>query len=246
MTAMRRRFLALLAAFLLAAFGAAVLIQYVRTAEERAQAGEVVVPVYVVTTEVGTGTDAGAVSGAVTLESVPARLLAPGAVQDQNTLAQMAGMVTGADLLPGEQLVTGRFVDPSVLLPVEAVPPPEGTQEVSLTLEPQRAVDGHLVPGSRVGVFVTVPVVDAKTGKALAGTGLAVTDVLVTRVSGGTSSSADGAGQSAVNVTLAVAAEDAATVISGMAQNAVWLSLQSADPTADTSLTTTSSTGDDQ
>jgi pilus assembly protein CpaB len=245
MTAMRRRFLALLAAFLLAAFGAVVLIQYVRMADERARAGEVVVPVYVVTDAVAAGTDAAAVGKAVSLESVPQRLVAPGAVGDPDALAQMAGLVTGADLLPGEQLVTGRFVDPSVLLPVDAVPAPAGTQEVSLTLEPQRAVDGHLVPGSRVGVFVTLPVVDARTGKALAGTGLAVTDVLVTRVSGGTSSSADGAGQSAVNVTLAVTAPDAATVISGMAQNAVWLSLQSPGSAADTPLTT-SSRGDDQ
>ena len=243
---MRRRFLALLAAFLLAAFGAVVLIQYVRTADERARADEVVVPVYVVTTEVRTGTDAADVGKAVSLESVPQRLVAPGAVGDPAALAQMAGLVTGADLLPGEQLVTGRFVDPSVLLPADAVLPPAGTQEVSLTLEPQRAVDGHLVPGSRVGVFVTVPVVDARTGMALAGTGLAVTDVLVTRVSGGTSSNADGTGQSAVNVTLAVTAPDAATVISGMAQNAVWLSLQSAGSAAAAPLTTTSSTGDDQ
>jgi pilus assembly protein CpaB len=246
MTAMRRRFLALLAAVLLAAFGAAVLIQYVRMADERAQAGEVVVPVYVVTTAVGPGTDAAAVKDAVTLESVPTRLLAPGAVQDPDALAHMTGLVTGADLLPGEQLVTGRFVDPAVLLPADVVPAPEGTQEVSLTLEPQRAVDGHLVAGHRVGVFLTVPVADPKTGKSLAGTGLALADVLVTRVSGGTSS-ADGSGQSAVNVTLAVSADQAATVISGMAQNAVWLSLQSAGSAADTSLTTTSSsTEDDQ
>ncbi|MCU1606728.1 MAG: hypothetical protein JWP46_3193, partial [Modestobacter sp.] len=96
---MRRRFLALLAAFLLAAFGAVVLIQYVRTADERARADEVVVPVYVVTTEVRTGTDAADVGKAVSLESVPQRLVAPGAVGDPDALAQMAGLVTGADLL---------------------------------------------------------------------------------------------------------------------------------------------------
>ena len=243
---MRRRFLALLAAFLLAAFGAVVLFQYVRGADDRARAGEVVVPVYVVASAVPAGTDAAVVRDAVTLTDVPQRLVAAGAVSDVDVLAQMAGLVTTAELLPGDQLVAGRFADPSVLLPPGEVAAPVGTQEVSLTLEPQRAVDGNLAAGDRVGVYVTLPVA-AGPGTTRAGTTLLLDGVLVTRVSGGTSSGgiAD-TGQSAVGVTLAMTPPEAAGVISGMAENGIWLSLHTKGPGADTSLTTASSAGPDQ
>jgi pilus assembly protein CpaB len=247
MTAMRRRFLALLAALLLAAFGAVVLFQYVQGADARARAGEVVVPVYVVSAAVPAGTDAGAVENSVTLAEVPERLVADGAVGSVDAFAQMAGMVTTTDLLPGDQLVSGRFADPAVLLSPGQVLAPAGTQEVSLTLELQRAVDGQLVAGDRVGVFLTLPVDDPATGQPQAGTTLLLNDVLVTRVSGGTSSGGIGdTGQAAVGVTLAMTPAEAAGVISGMVQNGIWLSLQTAGTAADTSVTTTSSTGADQ
>jgi pilus assembly protein CpaB len=80
---------------------------------------------------------------------------------------------------------------------------------------------------------------------AAAVTDLAVDHALVTRVSTG-DVDLTGAGQT-VTVTLALGTTDAQTVIAGMAQNGVWLSLQEAAVPADTSLTSTSTdTGDDQ
>ena len=237
MTTMRRA-LPVLAALLLAAFGAFVLVSYVRGADARAQAGAVLVPVLVVEEEVPAGTPADDLGDSVSTEQVPQRLVGTGALAD---LTDVAGLSTTVALLPGDQVLAGRFADPTVAVAGEVVVP-AGTEEVSLTLEPQRAVGGELGAGDRVGVYVSVGGLDVTTAST---TDLAVDRALVTRV---TSSGAELAGAgSTVTVTLALSRADAATVIAGMAQNTVWLSLQSPAVPADTTVTSTStSTGDDQ
>jgi pilus assembly protein CpaB len=234
MTTMRR-VLAVLTALALAAFGAFVLISYVRGADTRAEAGAVLVPVLVVDEQVPAGTSVDDLDGKVSTRQVPQRLVASGALDD---LAAVAGLSTTTALLPGDQIVAGRFADPTVQAAGQVVVP-EGTQEVSLTLEAQRAVDGALTPGDRVGVYVSAGGLDVT---AAAVTDLVVDHALVTRVStGGTDLT--GTAQP-VTVTLALAQADAQRVIAGMAQNGVWLSLQEAAVPADTSLTsTTTSTG---
>jgi pilus assembly protein CpaB len=234
MIMMQRRLLAAVAAFLIAAVGAVVLVGYAPSADARAQAGEQLVSVLVVGSTVPAGTEAADVAGSVSTEEVPARLAAPGRVSDLSTVA---GFVTTADLLPGEQLLADRFADPASLLPAGTVAAPAGTQEVSLTLQPQQAVDGALKAGDRVGVLVLgsddsgIPASQSIDG------------VLVTRSSGATES-ADPSAQ--VTVTLALDGEQSATVITGMQQGTIWLSLQEmARPgtTPDSSVAATSSAG---
>ena len=231
---MQRRLLAAVAAFLVAAVGAVVLVTYARSADARAQAGEQLVPVLVVGSTVPAGTDAADVAGSVSTEEVPARLAAPGSMSD---LSAVTGFVTTADLLPGEQLLADRFADPDSLLPAGTVAAPTGTQEVSLTLQPQQAVDGALKAGDRVGVLVL--------GKDAAGNAAAqsIDGVLVTR-SSGSSEPTDPSAQ--VTVTLALDAPQSATVIAGMQQGTIWLSLQEmARPgtTPHTAVAATSSAG---
>ncbi|MPQ97580.1 hypothetical protein GB931_06535 [Modestobacter sp. I12A-02628] len=204
---MQRRLLAAVAAFLIAAVGAVVLVGYVNSADARAQAGEQLVPVLVVTSPVPAGTDAAALAGSVSTAQVPARLAAPGRVAE---LTDLTGRVTTAALLPGEQVLAERFVDPSTLLPAGTVAAPAGTQEVSLSLQPQQAVNGAVKAGDRVGVLVFGD-----------GVSQVVDDVLVTRSTGG-----DGA--TTVTVTLALDGPQSTAVIAGMQDGTVWLSLQEA------------------
>lgn len=233
-----RRALAVTAAVLLAAFGAIVLVSYVRGADDRAEAGAVLVPVLVVDEQVPAGTPVDELDDALSTQQVPQRLVATGALAD---LDGVAGLSTTVDLLPGDQVVAGRFADPTVQAAGEVVVP-AGMEEVSLTLEPQRAVGGELGEGDQVGVYVSVGGLDVTTASL---TGLAVDHALVTRVST-TGAELAGAG-STVTVTLALLPADAARVIAGMAQNTVWLSLQDPADPADISLSsTTTSTGDDQ
>ncbi|WP_299954485.1 Flp pilus assembly protein CpaB [uncultured Modestobacter sp.] len=229
-----RRVLAALAALALAAFGAVVLISYVRGADARAEAGAVLVPVLVAADVIEAGTPVEEVADLVTTAEVPSRLVVGGYVED---LADVAGLTTTTKIIKGEQLVFDRFADPSVQAAVDGeVELPEGTEEVSLTLEPQRAVGGVLAAGDLIGVFISQG--DPTT------TDLAVGEVLVTRVDGGDAGTAalTGAAQT-VTVTLALTPADAAVVIAGMERSAVWLSLQEsvapADNSPDSSATTT-------
>ncbi|MCZ2804468.1 RcpC/CpaB family pilus assembly protein [Modestobacter sp. VKM Ac-2983] len=229
-----RRVLAALAALALAAFGAVVLISYVRGADARAEAGARLVPVLVAAESIQAGTPAEDVADLVRIAQVPSRLVVTGSVED---LADVAGLTTTTELVTGEQLVFARFADPAVEAAADGeVELPDGTEEVSLTLEPQRAVGGVLTAGDRIGVFISRG--DPTT------TDLAVGDVLVTRADGADSETAamTGAVQT-VTVTLALTPEQAAVVIGGMEQGAVWLSLQEpvdpADNPLDSSITTT-------
>ncbi|MBB3676188.1 pilus assembly protein CpaB [Modestobacter versicolor] len=238
-----RRVLAVLTALALAAFGAFVLIGYVRGADARAEAGAVLVPVLVVDEAVPAGTPVEELADRVSTAQVPQRLVASGALDELTTVS---GLSTTTELLPGEQVVAGRFADPTVQAAGE-VSVPEGMQEVSLTLESQRAVDGVLAAGDRVGVYVSDGGLDITAATVAS---LAVDRALVTRVTGG-GTDLTGAVPT-VTVTLALTDADAVQVIAGMAEDAVWLALQERATSADTSLTstsltsTTTTTGDDQ
>lgn len=225
---MQRRLLAAVAAFLIAAVGAVVLVSYARSADARARAGEQLVPVLVVGSTVPAGTGTADLAGSVRTVEVPARLAAPGSL---SSLSTVVGSVTTVDLLPGEQVLADRFVDPASLLPAGTVAAPAGTQEISLTLQPQQAVNGALKAGDRVGVLLL--------GKDASAATPGLDGVLVTR-STGDSAATDAGAQ--VTVTLALDGPQSAAVVAGMQQGAVWLSLQQiARP--DTTTDSTSSAG---
>jgi pilus assembly protein CpaB len=239
---MPRRSIAAIAAVLLAVFGAVVIISYVRGADDRAQAAERLVDVLVVDSDVAAGTPAGDLAGRVSVERVPERLLAPGAVTD---LSELDDQVSVGALVPGDQVVTARFADPGTLTPEGTVAAPEGTVEISMALDAQRAVGGALQAGDKVGVQLTNE--DAAEGGVTAYSVFRIfTDVLVTRVVAPEQSDP----AATYLVTLALTPEDAATVLLGTTSQAVWLSLEespigaSAGAADDTTLTAT--LGDDK
>jgi pilus assembly protein CpaB len=244
MTTMRR-LLAVLTALALAAFGAFVLITYVRDADARAEAraeeGSLLVPVVVVDEQITVGTPGAEIADRVSTQRVPARLKADDALGSVDDVAGLEGQAL-ADLLPGEQVRRARFEVPQPEVVDDVVPP--GLQEVSLALDPQRAVGGTLVEGDLVGVFVSGAGLNAATNTPTAVTALAVDRVLVTGVQQG---GAADTGAQTVTVTLALGEADAAVVVAGQEQDSVWLSLQEPAGTADTSTgSSTTTTGADQ
>jgi pilus assembly protein CpaB len=83
-------------------------------------------------------------------------VVAGGAVGD---LAPLAGLVAAIDLLPGEQVVTSRFITlaayqdslgggPKVEVPADLL-------QVTLSLSPERVVGGVLRPGDVIAVFAS-------------------------------------------------------------------------------------------
>src|SRR3954451_2634662 len=134
---MRRRLLAAFAALVLALAGGVVLVAYVRGADARAAAGLRTGQVLVVQEPVPAGTPADQLAAKVDTELVPAKTAVPGRVRD---LAALAGKVAAVALEPGEQLLARRFKAPGDLRAAGTVDVPHGDQEVSVLLDPQRAV----------------------------------------------------------------------------------------------------------
>ncbi len=222
-----RRLLAALAALLLALVGTVVLVAYVRGADARALEGVETVAVLVVDRPVPAGTPADQLADLVRTELLPAKAAAEGRVQD---LAELAGRVADVDLQPGEQLLAARFSDPEDLAAPGTVAPPEGASEVSILLEPQRAVGGRLAAGDSVGVHVSL---ESRTHVLLH-------RVLVTQVQGApapaeaedgtqTASSGGAAPSASLLVTLGLRPEQAEAVVFAMENGTVWLSLEPAD-----------------
>lgn len=150
---MSRRVIGIVAALVLALVGTVALVAYVSNAEERALAGEELVEVYVVTTPIPAGTPATDVEQFVAVEQVPAKVQAAEAVDN---LPSLTGRVAAVDLVPGEQLVDGRFVARSEFADrLVGVQVPEDMIEVTVELDPQRAVGGLLEPGQTVAVFAS-------------------------------------------------------------------------------------------
>jgi pilus assembly protein CpaB len=222
---MRRRLLAAIAALVLALVGTVVLVAYVRGAENRALAGVQTVDVLVVQQPVPAGTAATELTGLVGVEQVPAKAAVQGRVTD---LDELAGQVATVDLQPGEQLLAARFAGPDDLQAPGTVAVPAGAQEVSVLLEPQRAVGGRLAAGDTVGVFISL---DPPS------THVVLHRVLVTQVQGApapaegpddveTTSAGSPAPAASLMVTLAVTAEQAEGVVFGAEHGTLWLSLE--------------------
>lgn len=160
-----RRVLGVVAAVVLATIGTAVLVIFVRGAEDRALAGQETVEVLVVKEAVSRETKAEELAAFVTTERVPAKVRAAGSVTD---LDDLDGQVVAVDLVPGEQLVRTRFATPAQLAEQSQIEVPAGLQEVTISIEPHRAVGGQLRPGDLVGFLSSFDFEDEREDEQIA------------------------------------------------------------------------------
>ncbi|SDD87600.1 Flp pilus assembly protein CpaB [Auraticoccus monumenti] len=227
---MRRRVVAAVVAVLLAAVGGVLVLAYASTADQRALAGMQTVDVLVTTATVPQDTAAEDLRDLVRLQQLPAMAVPDGAL---STLAEVQGLVTSTELQPGEQVLAARFADPAAQAQQSEVEVPQGLQQVSVLLDPQRVVGGEVAPGDLVGVLISLD--------EPARTHLALQEVLVTRVQGGYAPPADGEAEeaaaedaaplpeSSLLVTLAVDGGQTERLVFGAEHGTVWLSLQDED-----------------
>jgi pilus assembly protein CpaB len=225
----RRRLLAAVAALVLLVAGAAVLLAYVNGAERRALAGVQTVDVLVADEPIPAGTPAAELAALVRTEVLPRKAALAGRISD---LSELAGRVAAVDLEAGEQLLASRFQRPGDLQAAGTVPVPDGLQEISVLLDPQRVIGARLAAGSTVGVYLSQVLPDG-TGQ----TSAVLHHVLVTQVQGaptppdpdaeaGVDPASAAAPATSLMVTLAVTAQDAETVVFGMEHGTLWLSLE--------------------
>ncbi|MFQ5947585.1 MAG: RcpC/CpaB family pilus assembly protein [Acidimicrobiia bacterium] len=152
-----RRSVGIVVAVALAAVGTFILVSYVRSAERRALAGEETVEVLIVDEPIARGTAAEEIAGKLRTERVPVKVQAIGSVA---TVTELEGTVAAVDLVPGEQVVSSRFLTPEVFRTQQRVDPPPGYLQVTVSLEPQRAVGGQLTPGDTVAVLASFDPID--------------------------------------------------------------------------------------
>ena len=225
---MQRRLLAALAALVLLVAGTLVLLTYVGRADARALAGTSTLEVFVVEKQIPEGTPGDELEDYVTTKRIPAMAVVPGRVTNLDTLS---GREATVDLLVGEQLVNRRFARPGDEVP-GTVEVPDGLQELSVLLEPQRVIGARLSAGDTVGVYLSQKLPDG-TGQ----TSAVLHQVLVTQLQGApapadeaaegeTETAAAGMPVSHLMVTLALTAKDAETVVFGMEHGTLWLSLE--------------------
>jgi pilus assembly protein CpaB len=160
----KRKILGVIGALLLATIGTVALVAYVRDARDRAVAGEELVPVFRITRQVPAGTTAEDIGGFITADTIPEKVrpddaLVPPAEGDDTTdpYGAVEGLVTAVDLVPGEVLLASRFVSPQTFERERnrVVDIPPELQEVTLSLTPERAAGGTVLPGDTVGVFAS-------------------------------------------------------------------------------------------
>ena len=146
---MRRSVVGVILALVLAAIGTVALVLYVSRAEERAREGEELVEVYVVDSLIPAGTPSEQIEDALRVEEVPLKVRPDNSVDN---LADIAGQVSGVDLVPGEQLLSSRFVTQSDFVNRQVgVDVPDEKIEITIALDPERAIGGHRRRSERDG-----------------------------------------------------------------------------------------------
>lgn len=232
---MKRRWVGVVAAFLLATLGTLVLVSYVQAAKDEAVADEQLVRVLVVTSRVGRGTAAADLDDQVRAVDVPARVRVEGAVAD---LTELADLHAAVELLPGEQVTRARFASQGDAARGEA---PEGLLQVTVALDPERALGGNVRAGDTVAVLLSFEPFEAEDGKKTANTThlelhkVAVTDVqlLAQGTAAPTGEPAAPGVATAVQgrylVTLAIDAPAVEQVVFAAEHGFVWLSNEPAD-----------------
>lgn len=154
---MKRRVIALVAALLLAGVGTFVLVNFVQGASDRASAGQELVPVYVIATEIPEGTTGEEVAPFVRRADVLKDTLSPDAVVN---LSELSGFVAEVDLFVNDQLTRSRWITPEeftadfgpVLESNVRVDVPEGHMTLPISLSAEQALAGTVIAGDTVAV----------------------------------------------------------------------------------------------
>ncbi|TFD09293.1 MULTISPECIES: Flp pilus assembly protein CpaB [unclassified Cryobacterium] len=222
---MKTRLIGAIVAIILALVGTFALTGYVRGADARAADGAALVSVFVVTTQIPQGTKAEDITTFIEQKQIPAVAAVPGRV---TKLSALAGTVADAALVPGEQLISSRWVEAADLAARGDVKVPDGMQVLTLALPLERVVGGVLKAGDTVGVVITAT-------KTVDGTEMLLSKqvfhkVLVTAVQAGTTTTpdagADATPVSVIMVTLARTTPDIESLVWGQQFGTVWLTIE--------------------
>ncbi len=148
---MNKKLVGVIAAVVMAIVGTGVLVLFVQGAEDRALEGEELVRVLTATGPIPAGTPAAQLEGLVEEEDVPAKIAPEGVISD---LVSVSGLVTAIEIVPGEVLLSNRFVEAgNVVNRPGSVEVPEGLLEVTIAMSQEQFIGGVPVPGNTVALI---------------------------------------------------------------------------------------------
>jgi pilus assembly protein CpaB len=150
---MQNRLLAIMVAIVLAVVSAMALVVYANSADRRALSEQAPVPVYVASSKIEQGEPFEQASGKIRIASIPRKALAENAVR---ALSQISGRFAAVDILPGEQLLLGRWVTREEVEGKNLLSLQQGFQAVSIQVDATRQVSGFITPGNRVNIYATL------------------------------------------------------------------------------------------
>lgn len=152
---MNRRLVGGIASVLLGLIGTFVLLNYVRSAEDRALEGKELVQVILIDGQraVSAGTPADRIP--LRVAQVPSEIVAANAVSDA---LELLDMVAAVDLIPGEQLIWDRLIDATEYAEAEEarVGPtdlPPGYMEITVPIPADRALGGRIEIGETIALI---------------------------------------------------------------------------------------------
>ncbi len=149
---MKKRILGVVASVVLAGVGVFLTLSYVNSAEERAVEGQQTVEVLVVENTIAAGESAADIGERVKAVLVPTKVQAEGSVA---SLGELTGMVAAVDLQPGEQVLKSRFITEAEQVAQQEFQVPDGLLQVTIALEPDRALGWELEQGDLVAVLAS-------------------------------------------------------------------------------------------
>ena len=149
---MARRTVLLVVAILVAALGTLLVSLYAHNVDKRALAKQHPRSILIAKKVIASGTTGAqaAQDGALQLTPVASDAIADGALSD---ISAVASQVALAPIYPGEQILRQKFGKAGASTAL-SIPDP-GTMAVSVSFGDPARVDGFVVPGSEVAVFVT-------------------------------------------------------------------------------------------
>lgn len=143
---------------MLAAAATILIVNYVRTADERAREAEELTEVFVAQEDIAAGTsaDEAIAQGLIARDEVPSRAVPTGAVAE---LSQIEGNIATVDIVDGEVIVSQRF-GTTVTETGGRLNVPDGLQAVSVQVSVVPGVAGFIEPNDTVSVLGTVEAAD--------------------------------------------------------------------------------------
>lgn len=148
-----RRTLILIAAIAVGIFAGIALLNYVRGIEGDVYADAEPTDVLIATADIPEGTSAADALNSIAVSEIPLKIRPTTYIAPEAT-DSIAGLVARNDIPKNQIIISGLFVDPTVVATSFTDQIPAGNVAISVNVETVRAVGGYLQPGDQVNMMV--------------------------------------------------------------------------------------------